>query len=79
MPRCEQCGNDQSWTFTIEIDGHTHIFDSFECAIFAVAPACSHCGCRILGHPLLQDTVLFCCAHCAGHHREAISADPHGV
>src|SRR5437588_11447401 len=27
-----------------------HVFDSFECAIAALAPTCKHCDCRIIGH-----------------------------
>jgi hypothetical protein len=30
--------------------GRTMTFDSFECAIQALAPTCPHCGNRIIGH-----------------------------
>jgi Rieske Fe-S protein len=40
-------------------------FDSFECAIHALAPTCDHCGCRVIGHGLEADGSIFCCAHCA--------------
>jgi hypothetical protein len=40
-------------------------FDSFECAIHALAPKCGHCGCQIVGHGLEADGSFFCCAHCA--------------
>src|SRR5438034_1071911 len=44
----------------------TRTFDSFECAIHAVAaPACEHCGCRIIGHGVEADGRMFCCANCA--------------
>jgi hypothetical protein len=43
----------------------TLTFDSFECAIHLLAPACSHCGCRIIGHGLEADGRLYCCNHCA--------------
>lgn len=37
MSRCEVCGNDYDKAFTvITHDGQTHIFDSFECAIYEV-------------------------------------------
>ena len=49
MPRCETCGNDYDKTFEVIKDGETHTFDSFECAIHRLAPACAHCGCRIVG------------------------------
>jgi hypothetical protein len=42
-----------------------HTFDSFECAIQALAPTCSHCGCRIIGHGVEDDGTMFCCANCA--------------
>jgi len=43
------------------------IFDSFECAIAALAPVCPHCGCRIVGHGVQHGDGIFCCAHCARH------------
>jgi hypothetical protein len=66
MPRCEVCGNDYDKAFTlITHDGETHVFDSFECAIHAVAPTCAHCGCQIVGHGMESDGTMYCCAHCA--------------
>lgn len=66
MPRCDMCGNDYDKTFEVTMAGQTHIFDSFECAIHKLAPTCSHCGCRVIGHGVEQDDVIYCCAHCAG-------------
>ena len=40
-------------------------FDSFECAIHALAPTCAHCQCRIIGHGAEHDGTFYCCAHCA--------------
>lgn len=34
--------------------GRTMTFDSFECAIQALAPTCPHCGNRIIGHGVEQ-------------------------
>jgi hypothetical protein len=65
MARCEQCGNDYDKTFEVTRNGTTRIFDSFECAIAAMAPACGHCGCRIIGHGMEVGGRFFCCAHCA--------------
>ena len=45
--------------------GESHIFDSLECAIHALAPTCAHCGCRIIGHGMEANGVFYCCAHCA--------------
>jgi nitrite reductase/ring-hydroxylating ferredoxin subunit len=49
----------------VRIDGRTHVFDSFECAIHALAPSCAHCGCRIIGHGVEEEGQIFCCVHCA--------------
>ena len=65
MPKCEGCGNDYDKTFQIMMRGQVHTFDSFECAIHALAPTCRHCGMRIIGHGLEQDGHMFCCNHCA--------------
>jgi hypothetical protein len=40
MATCEVCGNDYDVAMTIEKDGATHVFDSFGCAIDALAPTC---------------------------------------
>jgi hypothetical protein len=45
--------------------GKSHTFDSFECAITALAPVCEHCGCKILGHGVEARGLFYCCAHCA--------------
>jgi hypothetical protein len=65
MPKCEGCGNDYDKTFNVVMAGKTHVFDSFECAIHALAPTCEHCGLRIIGHGLEKDGRMFCCDHCA--------------
>jgi hypothetical protein len=65
MAVCEVCGNEYDKAFEITRDGESHTFDSFECAIHAMAPTCDHCGCRIIGHGIEADGKFFCCAHCA--------------
>jgi hypothetical protein len=65
MSTCEVCGNDYDKAFTVTSGGRTHTFDSFECAIQALAPVCRHCGCRVIGHGVEQGGAVFCCAHCA--------------
>ena len=68
MANCEVCGNDYDKAFTVtDFQGERHIFDSFECAIAAVAPRCPHCECRIIGHGVEADGEIFCCKHCAEH------------
>jgi hypothetical protein len=65
MARCEVCGNDYQRSFEVVVGGNRHVFDSFECAIQKLAPACDHCGCRIIGHGVEAGRKFFCCAHCA--------------
>jgi hypothetical protein len=65
VARCEVCGNDYDKSFQVTTGEGTHVFDSFECAIHALAPRCAHCGCAIVGHGVEADGSVFCCAHCA--------------
>lgn len=62
---CEVCGNVYDKAFTVSMKGESHTFDSFECAIHALAPTCPHCDCRVIGHGVEKDGTIFCCAHCA--------------
>ncbi len=66
MARCETCGNEYDKAFRVALaDGREATFDTFECAIHALAPTCEHCGCRVIGHGVEADGRIFCCAHCA--------------
>ena len=65
MARCEVCGNDYDKSFDVIVAGNRHTYDSFECAIHALAPRCAHCGCRVVGHGIEANEKVFCCAHCA--------------
>lgn len=66
MPRCDVCGNDYDKAFSVTTAaGHTRVFDSFECAIHALAPSCKHCGCKVVGHGMEHSGDFYCCAHCA--------------
>jgi hypothetical protein len=65
MPTCECCGNEYDKTFDITMNGETHTFDSFECAIHQLAPTCSQCGCRVLGHGVEAGGTVYCGASCA--------------
>lgn len=67
MPKCDRCGNDYDKSFQITLGGKTQTFDSFECAIQALAPTCAQCGVRIIGHGVEQNGRMFCCGHCAKH------------
>jgi len=73
MSVCEVCGNDYDRPMEIVVGGgEPHVFDSFECAIHALAPVCEHCGCRIMGHGVQSGDSMFCCAHCA--HQAGVGA-----
>ncbi len=68
MARCEVCGNDYDKSFEVRLAGEgdaAHVFDSFECAIHALAPVCEHCGCKVIGHGTEGNGSFYCCAHCA--------------
>jgi hypothetical protein len=65
MATCEVCGNDYDKTFELTRGGEAHVFDSFECAIHALAPVCGHCSCRVIGHGVEANGAVYCCAHCA--------------
>ena len=71
MAKCEMCGNEYDKAFEVtQHDGSKHVFDSFECAIHALAPTCAHCDCRVIGHGVEVGESIYCCAHCA----EAVGA-----
>lgn len=65
MATCEVCGNDYDKCFKVIREDETHTFDSFECAIHALAPQCHHCGCKIVGHGVEDGGTIYCCAACA--------------
>ena len=74
--KCDVCGNLYDKAFQIKTtDGQTYTFDSFECAIQALAPQCNHCGCRIIGHGVEVDGLFYCCAHCAAQQGETMMKD----
>ncbi len=62
---CEVCGNEYDKAFEITLGARRHVFDSFECAIHALAPRCAHCGCLVIGHGTESEDKFYCCAHCA--------------
>lgn len=63
---CEVCGNEYHNPIAVSVGGaETHSFDSFECAIHALAPTCAHCGVKVVGHGIEAGDDVFCCASCA--------------
>jgi hypothetical protein len=66
MAQCEVCGNEYDKAFEVTMSGGTaRTFDSFECAIHALAPSCEYCGVKVIGHGVEADGSFYCCAHCA--------------
>jgi hypothetical protein len=72
MAECEVCGNEYDKVIEVVMGEERHVFDSFECAIQALAPTCDDCGCRIIGHGIEADGAFYCCAHCA--HQAGVAA-----
>jgi hypothetical protein len=75
VAKCEVCGNDYHLAFEVVAAGQHHVFDSFECAIHRMAPVCSHCGCKIIGHGIEANGTFYCCANCARHEGATEAAD----
>jgi hypothetical protein len=75
--QCETCGNSYDKAFQVVLGGATHLFDSFECAIEALAPRCANCGVRVVGHGVEEGTSICCCKHCAA--AIAKSSQPKGA
>lgn len=65
MLPCDCCGNVYDKAFQVKRDGETFTFDCIECAAHVLAPVCTRCGCRVLGHGVEDDGAIFCCASCA--------------
>jgi hypothetical protein len=68
--KCENCGNLYDKPLKITRDEETYFFDSFECAINIMAPHCSHCDTRIIGHGVEDSGKIYCCANCASQKGE---------
>jgi hypothetical protein len=64
IAQCDACGNDYDKS-QHRSECRKHVFDSFECAIQALAPECSQCHCRIIGHGVEGGGQVYCCANCA--------------
>ena len=66
VTRCEVCGNDYDKAFLVVHPVRGTFFDSFECAIHALAPACAHCGCPVVGHGVEAGGSISAVPDCAG-------------
>jgi hypothetical protein len=60
---CEVCGN-YGQCFDVYLGSEKHVFDSFECANYAMIPKCSYCGCRIDGQGVRSGDSIFCSSDC---------------
>lgn len=65
MDKCETCGNMYDKAIQVLQNGARHTFDSFECAIHALAPQCKYCRVRVVGHGVEKEGRIYCCANCA--------------
>lgn len=65
MAKCDVCGNQYGKTFQVMMNGETHTFDSFECAIHALTPICTNCGVTIVGQGVEAYGDIYCGANCA--------------
>lgn len=65
MGTCDTCGNHYDKAFDVILGGTKHTFDCFECAINYLAPECAQCSCKVIGHGVEVNDVVFCCKHCA--------------
>jgi hypothetical protein len=72
MAKYKVCGNEYEQGIRADGAGTRRTFDSFECAVHAIAPICEHCRCRVIGHGIEVGGHFFCRAYCA---RAATSAD----
>ncbi len=74
MGKCDTCGNDYTESFQVTLNGKIHSFDCFACAIQLLAPACSRCGCVIIGHGIAQDGDFYCSNHCVRQAKDRTNA-----
>lgn len=65
MAVCDTCGNHVAEPLSVTQGDRSGTFDSIECLAHALAPTCARCGCRILGHPVHDGPITYCCQHCA--------------
>jgi len=57
--------NDYDKAFEVVVAGKHHTFDSFECAIHALAPSVRTVTAGLSGTVVEADGQIFCCVHCA--------------
>ncbi|MBB4136239.1 hypothetical protein BKA16_002791 [Gordonia humi] len=67
MATCDVCGNSYDAPLLISVQEREEhgVYDSFECAISALAPRCATCSTTVIGHGVQSDGRMYCCAACA--------------
>ena len=58
MGQCHTCGNLYDHSFEVIVRNNKYVFDSFECAIHALVPACNHCQCRVDGFDSCEKPIV---------------------
>lgn len=65
MGVCDVCGSYSDRAFTVRTaEGRCYLFDTFECAVHRCAPQCARCACRVLGHAVESNGLVYCSQHC---------------
>ena len=73
--KCETCGNVYDKTFDVHMNGKSHTFDCFECAITALAPHCLSCGVQVISHGVELEGSIYCCENCARKDKGAFPSE----
>jgi len=73
VSKCETCGSQNGDLFEVVKDGVSRTFDSFDCAIEAMAALCGNCGCLVTGKNSVDRNDGFCCKAC--HQQASDSSD----
>jgi hypothetical protein len=61
---CELCGEVSERPFQITQEERVRVFDSFECAVAALAVLCHGCGALVMGKGLVLGSRPFCSRDC---------------
>ncbi len=65
MDRCECCGGSLgAHPVGLRYRGKESVFCSFGCAVVQAAPACIHCGAKVLGRGVMVGARLYCSPAC---------------
>jgi len=65
LGRCETCSNEAEKLFEVIVCGQSHAYDSFQCAVMAMAHRCDFCGLSISTPVMEHNGRHFCSSSCA--------------